>query len=101
MTLNKLKEQYDRVIITHNKDVGSRVVLVDGLKMHVGHSMIHSNDTFNRRLGRTIAQGRAEYASKVASGDSTKRKTGLSYTVTCGDVKELDEKILELFKKEA
>ena len=99
MSLDKLKEKYDRVIITHDKALGSRVVLVNGLKLHIGESRLHDNDSFNRRLGRTIAQGRAEFASKVSDGSSSGRKTELSFTVTCKDVKELDIEVSKYLPK--
>ena len=95
--LDRLKTVYDRVLVLHNRigeEKGTKVVLVKGLKLYIGESKLHANDVFNRRLGRTIAQGRAEFASKLDAGLVEKRKTSLSYVITCKDNKELDNALL-------
>ena len=105
MSLENLKKNFDRVIITHQKEgnnKGTKVVLVKGLKLFIGESKVHENDSFNRKLGRVIASGRAEFAFKVENGEkpartfkSTEYKaTPLNKTITCKDTKELDNVIL-------
>lgn len=79
-TYEELREQYERVIIRHNvNDDGTArttCFLVRDGTIFVGVSKF-SNRTFNfsRKKGRAIAQGRAEHAVSVFSGETNKRES--------------------------
>ena len=108
-SLKKLKEDYDRVLIKYT-DKSCEVLLVKGLNVFSGSSKCHENDNFDRKLGRTIALGRAEFAAKVSDG--TKQSRGnMFYTqhglneslkhsgIKCGDVNQVDEIIISFLPK--
>lgn len=78
--LKQLKEQFDKVYIKYD-GTSCSVLLVDGLNVFKGTSQCHKEDNFNRKLGRTIALGRAELAYKVGSGDAEPR-TGIKLLST-------------------
>ena len=108
MSLKRLNKEYDRVIITHNRSEdtpSTRVVLIKGLRIHIGIANCAPNDNFNRKLGRIIASGRAEFASQLNSGEKQKRashdskKQPMSYTIVCNDVGDLDNHILGFLPK--
>lgn len=110
-SLKKLKEDFDRVLIKYT-DKSCEVLLVKGLSVFSGSSKCHENDNFDRKLGRTIALGRAEFASKVSDG--TKQSRGNSYYIKekhgvreslkhsgikCGDINQVDEIIIDFLPK--
>ena len=66
-SLKHLKEKFDRVIIKYT-DKSCEVMLVKGLDVYTGASKCHENDNFDRKLGRTIALGRAEFAVELKNG---------------------------------
>lgn len=70
--LKKLQEKFDRVLIKYEKNKCD-ILLVDGLRIFSGTSKCHEGDNFNRKLGRTIALGRAEFAFEAHSGNKTSR----------------------------
>jgi len=97
--LSKLKEDFDRVLIKYT-DKSCEVLLIKGLNVFSGSSKCHENDNFNKKLGRKIALGRAEFASKVTAGIKTNRGNEFStggfkhLGITCGDTKQVDEHII-------
>jgi hypothetical protein len=70
--LERAKRRYDRVLIKYTSN-SCEVLIVDGLNVYRGLSRCHEKDTFNRKLGRTIALGRAEFAAKLARGEARNR----------------------------
>ena len=66
-SLRHLQEKFTKVIIKYTEK-SCEVMLVDGLNIFTGRSRCHENDNFDRKKGRTIALGRAEFAYKVNSG---------------------------------
>lgn len=99
--LSKLKTEFDKVIIKYG-DKSCNVMLIKGLNVFTGLSKCHENDNFNRKLGREIALGRAEFASKLVSGEKNSRNNtsfgeheAKFTTSKCGDVTELDDKIID------
>ena len=104
-SLRQLKEKFDRVLIKYT-DKSCEVLLVDGLKVYTGKSKCHDNDNFDKKLGRTIALGRAEHAHGIAKGSKSSRESkcflegGCKYTSkTFGDVNQLDECIINFLPK--
>ena len=75
--LKKLQEKFDRVLIKYEKNKCD-ILLVDGLFIFSGSSKCHEGDNFNRKLGRTIALGRAEFAYEAFVGNKTSR-SGVKY----------------------
>lgn len=73
MSLNRIREKFDKVFIRYT-DKSCEVLLIKGLTIFKGLSRCHENDNFDRKLGRTIALGRAEFAQKVDSGLRSSRK---------------------------
>ena len=71
--LKTLKEKFDKVYIKYT-DKSCDVMLVDGLDIFKGRAQCHINDNFNRKLGRTIALGRAEFQYKVNRGIKSQRR---------------------------
>lgn len=105
-SLKQLREQFTKVLIRYTNK-SCTVMLVDGLNVYKGKSHCHESDNFNRKLGRTIALGRAEFAFKVDKGLITGRKNKhylgeevhLHNTFKYGDVKEVDECIINFLPK--
>ena len=104
-SLKKLKENFDRVLIKYTEK-SCEVLLVKGLNVYTGKSRCHENDNFDRKLGRTIALGRAEHASLVDNETKSSRTSkcflagGCKYTTASySDVKELDECIINFLPK--
>ena len=109
-SLKAIKEKFDRVIIKYT-DKSCEVMLVKGLEVYGGLSRCHENDNFDRKLARTIALGRAEHESKVASGEKQPREASskkylisnveftdgykYSQTVKFDDVTKLDEFVVD------
>ena len=98
--LRQLKERFERVLIKYSKN-SCEVLIVDGLNVFAGQSKCHDNDSFNRKLGRTIALGRAEFAYEVSSGEKTPRENTCfqdgsckSSGIKCADTKQVDEIII-------
>lgn len=73
-SLKHLKEKFTKVIIKYTNK-SCEVMLVDGLNIFIGKSRCHENDNFDRKKGRTIALGRAEFAYKVDSGEKLARNS--------------------------
>ena len=98
--LKQLREQFDKVIIKYSER-SCEVMLVKGLSLYVGRSQCHSGDSFNRKLGRTIALGRAEYIAKVSRGEENRRQDFIGaefakgYYVITHDEIQLDRVIQE------
>lgn len=108
MNLKQARNEFDRVLVTHIRtETGAKttVILVEGLNMYVGVSKCAPNDNFNRKLGVTIALGRATFEQRLRAGETTARKShatrteSLSYTQTFGDVIKLDESVLTYLPK--
>lgn len=104
MSIEKLKEKYDKVLIKHNKEgplKGTEVVLVKGLNIYMGSSLLHENDAFDRKRGRTIAVGRAEFARKVSNGEKESRDKRVgspeSFTIKCKDAADLEARITAFY----
>ena len=106
--LKQLKEKFDKVIIKYTEKA-CEIALVDGLNVYLGLSICHENDSFNRKLGRKIALGRAEFAFKLAKGEKNQRKRKayradefkipLYQSETFDDVVKLDEFIIDFLPK--
>ena len=73
-SLKHLQEKFTKVIIKYTNK-SCEVMLVDGLNVFIGKSRCHENDNFDRKKGRTIALGRAEFAYKVNSGEKLARNS--------------------------
>ena len=105
-SLKQLREQFTKVLIRYTNK-SCTVMLVDGLNVYKGKSHCHESDNFNRKLGRTIALGRAEHAFNVLNGTKEGREnqefncdgTHRYYAITHGDVKELDQCIINFLQK--
>lgn len=104
-SLKKLKENFDRVLIKYTEK-SCEVLIVDGLNVYKGKSKCHDHDNFDKKLGRTIALGRAEHAHGIANGSKSSRESSLfntggdKYTsATYGDVNKLDECIINFLPK--
>ena len=104
--LEKLRKEYDRVIITHDNESEVKttsVLLVKHLKIHIGIARCNPGDTYNRKLGNAIAIGRAKLAeqidNKVAKERDTERRNKLTYTISANDVVDLDESVLSFLPK--
>ena len=96
-SLKRLKEKFDRVIIKYT-DKSCEVLIVKGLEAYLGRSKCHESDNFDRKLGRTIALGRAEFAYKISLGEKVVRDScgfyfeGAKYRINkFDDVFKLDE----------
>ena len=90
--LKQLREQFDRVIIKYSEK-SCEVMLIDGLNAFSGVSKCHENDNFNKKLGRTIALGRAEHAFKIVREAAPERSSefsegGYKYKIAPFDSKE-------------
>ena len=109
-TYEQLKSQFDRTLIRHDRsDDGTArttCLLVSGNNVYVGIAKF-SNRTFNfsKKKGRAIAQGRAEHAFNVFTGETSRRtsqetrREQLSYTVSTNDSTELQSVIDSFFPK--
>lgn len=99
-SLSSLKEKFDKVLIRYT-DNSCEVLLTKGLNVYKGISKCHENDNFNRKLGRTIALGRAEFVS----GETNSRKdlfadgTAKFSKKRVMDTKELDQCINNFLPK--
>ena len=104
-SLNQLRETFDRVVIKYT-DNTCEVMLVKGLYVFTGKSRCHGNDNFNKKLGRTIALGRAEFASNVTLNNKATRSSMMKTlsngetmrcysTKFCGDTSRVDEAIIK------
>lgn len=71
-SLKALKEKFDKVYIKYT-DKSCDVMLVDGLNIFTGRAQCHIDDNFDKKLGRTIALGRAEFRHKVKHGVKSPR----------------------------
>ena len=98
--LAQLKENFDRVLIKYSEN-SCEVLIVDGLNVFAGQSKCHDNDSFNRKLGRTIALGRAEHAFHVSRGSKASRENVCfqdgsckSSGIACADTKQVDDIII-------
>lgn len=98
--LRQLKENFDRVLIKYSEN-SCEVLIVDGLNVFAGQSKCHDNDSFDRKLGRTIALGRAEHAFNVNRGAKLPRENSCfqdgsckSSGIACADTKQVDEIII-------
>ena len=106
-SLSKLREEFDRVLIKYT-DNSCDVMLVKGLDVFTGRSKCHENDNFNRKLGRKIASGRAEFAFKVVKGEKSSRDNTCfrdgdcrHNTTRCNDVKDVDKCIINFLPTRA
>ena len=105
----QLRENYDRTVIRYvlNDDGTARTtcLLATETAVHVGVAKF-SNRTFNfsKKKGRAIAQGRAEHANAVFSGETTrresqeKRREQLSYSITATPENTVEEIISNFFE---
>jgi len=72
--LEAMKERFGEVYIRHDTENNRTIgIIVNGTNVHVGISKKHPDDQLNRRLGRSIALGRAKRAYDVYAGKSALR----------------------------
>ena len=106
-TYEELKAKYKRVYIRHvHQDSGTTktiCLLVNDGEVHVGLSKFSNRGaTFHKRKGRIIAQGRAELAASVSTGETharvgtQKRREELSFTVNASELSSVEEIIKNL-----
>ena len=97
-----LRDTYDRVVVKHYRegDQGTRAAIVSGKDIFIGVSRCVKNDQSNKRIGRTIALGRALREQDIMCGHAQRRnqqrETPLSYTITT----KTEAEVNDILKKE-
>jgi len=106
--VRELRKKFDRVVVRHYRekdgDQFTHAAVVTGTDIFIGISRCDKRDQFCKRIGRSIALGRAihefhESVGATAKRDRSGRKNKLSYRVVVPSSAEVDQVLKkEIFK---